>query len=835
MSNNELNKSLTQLNFLARIFTKYALGHVRYADNALSKINELHNKGFVVNTTRTKGIIWYLALNVALANANLPIIKYVAGLVIRYVKPFYKIFTSQSSNKFINCVISGVPTQLFLTSRKKNSSAEYIELISCLIQIQRITQKPIFLLPHILIYKNNKHPLPKKPTDLLQGTWEPGFFRAFFRILFSKNVLWHVGEEIDIKAFLHQFHNLSNEALAKKIRFKLLKSISQMEHTLFGPTLKSHARIKTAFLRDKDLQKFITKSAVQTKASEQKIKKKAAQIYDDLAAKFDMDFLRIFDRILRLIWDRIYEGLAWNESDIQNIRNSAHHGPLIFIPSHKSHVDYLVLSQVLYFEGLMPPHIAAGSNLAFFPMGFIFRRCGAYFIKRRFSSDQLYIQVVKTYIKHLLKEGFSQEFFIEGGRSRTGKLLPPKLGLLSIIVEVLNKNNLNAVFVPTSISYEKLIESASFHNELSGQEKQQESAKDLVKSASFLRKEHGRVFVTFDEPIIFNDFRQKSKINATINDADINQKHLVSLLAQEIMHGISRSLVITKTALCATALFGARKRAMSRFLIKYYCKKIMQRIKINEPKANFSEKLLNQFSIQIDKSLDDMAKDQLIIEEVIGKTSYFKINEKSALNLDFYKNNIINHFIPDAILANSICSLHRGPKGITLEVISKHAYKLANIFKNEFVMLNDNVLSDSIIKSIDFATSKGILEKKGHLYILSNDKAKMAQFIFAVQIIANFIDAYFVCFNKLSFIVEKVTNQKGLIIKLLEQIKAAFITGIIQCPESANKEIVNNAIDFATKVGALHFKAGKPHFIPTKDFLEAKNLLQNIHLNRNYF
>src|SRR5258708_38704363 len=152
-------------------------------------------------------------------------------------------------------------------------------------------------------------------------------------------------------------------------------------------------------------------------------------------------------------------------------------GCAILLPSHKSHIDYLVLSYVFNDENIQLPLIAAGDNLSFFPLGPIFRRAGAFFIRRSFGGDRLYGSVVDAYIRRVIREGYSIEFFLEGGRSRTGKLLPPKLGLLNMVVEAaLAVPNKEVFFVPVSIGYERLGEGRAYVRELTGGEKTKEPA-----------------------------------------------------------------------------------------------------------------------------------------------------------------------------------------------------------------------------------------------------------------------------------------------------------------------------------------------------------------------
>ena len=219
---------------------------------------------------------------------------------------------------------------------------------------------------------------------------------------------------------------------------------------------------------------MIAEQSKKKNQSAKKVQRKVNRYFDEIASRFDIDVVFLMDSFLRLVWSWIYRKLVYEKSDIQMLNKAAQKGSLVLVPSHRSHVDYLVFSQVLFWEGMLP-HIAAGINLSFFPLGNMLRRAGAFFIRRSFAGNVLYSTVFKAYVKRLLKEGFTQEFFIEGGRSRTGKTLPPKMGMLGMIVDAyMDSREKDLLFVPASISYDKIVESKSYIKELGGAQKESE-------------------------------------------------------------------------------------------------------------------------------------------------------------------------------------------------------------------------------------------------------------------------------------------------------------------------------------------------------------------------
>src|SRR5690606_18633546 len=187
---------------------------------------------------------------------------------------------------------------------------------------------------------------------------------------------------------------------------------------------------------------------------------------------------------------------------------------LIYVPCHRSHIDYLLLSYVLYRDGLMPPHIAAGRNLDMPLVGPLLRRGGAFFLRRSFRDNRLYGAVFTEYLHRLLARGYPMEYFIEGGRSRSGRMLPPRPGMLAMTLRSFLRSQQEhaqpMVFVPIYIGYERILENASYQRELSGGRKRKETPLALIRTLGRLREPYGRVSVNIGEPLDIATFLDDS-------------------------------------------------------------------------------------------------------------------------------------------------------------------------------------------------------------------------------------------------------------------------------------------------------------------------------------
>jgi glycerol-3-phosphate O-acyltransferase len=221
----------------------------------------------------------------------------------------------------------------------------------------------------------------------------------------------------------------------------------------------------------------------------------------EIAANYSHTFVVFMAGVLGRLWNRLYDGveLANFASSMEAIEDGAE---VVFAPCHRSHMDYLLLSYVIYRKGYAVPHIAAGINLNLPVIGSFLRRGGAFFLRRSFSGNALYTAVFMKYLGLMMARGHSIEYFIEGGRSRTGRLLKPKTGMLAMTVRsYLREPRRPVVFVPVYFGYERLVEGRTYINELSGRPKERESVLTLLRAIPELRSRFGKVYVSFGEPL----------------------------------------------------------------------------------------------------------------------------------------------------------------------------------------------------------------------------------------------------------------------------------------------------------------------------------------------
>ncbi|WP_240088362.1 glycerol-3-phosphate 1-O-acyltransferase PlsB, partial [Klebsiella pneumoniae] len=350
--------------------------------------------------------------------------------------------------------------------------------------------------------------------------------------------------------------------------------------------------------------------------------------------------------------------------DIDNfmavVRQLAHDGhEIVYVPCHRSHMDYLLLSYVLYHQGLVPPHIAAGINLNFWPAGPIFRRLGAFFIRRTFKGNKLYSTVFREYLGELFSRGYSVEYFVEGGRSRTGRLLDPKTGTLSMTIQAMLRGGTRPItLVPIYIGYEHVMEVGTYAKELRGATKEKESLPQMVRGLSKLRN-LGQGYVNFGEPLPLMtylnqhvpDWREAIDPIEAVRPSWLTPT--VNSIAADLMVRINNAGAANAMNLCCTALLASRQRSLTREQLTQQLECYLALLRnvpyspdATAPSASASE--LIDHALQMNKF--EVEKDT--IGDIII------LPREQAVLMTYYRNNITHMLVMPSLLA-ALVTQHR--------------------------------------------------------------------------------------------------------------------------------------------------------------------------------
>ncbi|PHH54823.1 Glycerol-3-phosphate acyltransferase [Ceratocystis fimbriata CBS 114723] len=412
-----------------------------------------------------------------------------------------------------------------------------------------------------------------------------------------------------------------------------------------------------------------------------------------------------------------HQGIHVSSEEVLRLRKvaevaQAKNQSIVFLPCHRSHVDYVSLQIICFRLGLTLPTVVAGDNLNIPALGAFLQKCGAMWIRRSFGDDVLYTTMVQTYIDTLLQNGYNLECFIEGGRSRTGKLLPPKFGILSFILDSLLSGRVeDCVICPVSTQYDKVIETEGYVTELLGQPKKQENLMDFVMGgSSVLSLKYGRVDVRFHEPWSLRTFitDQLTKLHPPssslssaqfileISDpAHASMRHkMLRTLGYKVLSDINEVSVVMPTALIGTVLLTLRGRGVGKKELERRVHWLTQRIRAKGGRvAHFGNAPLADI---IARGLEVLGRE--LVGEVRGlpEPTYYAVDR---FQLSFYRNMTIHLFISEALVSVAMYTKVKqggGPviQDISYEELRKHVLFLSSLFRGEFIFPGDGLAAN---------------------------------------------------------------------------------------------------------------------------------------------
>ena len=491
--------------------------------------------------------------------------------------------------------------------------------------------------------------------------------RSLFKLLFSEN--WDIASRTRkfLATLLHGRNTLLRfssalalraivqEGVEAPVAFRKVSRIlrvhfRQRRAATVGPDLSNRRTLAKQVLLAPSVRRAIVAEAGDDPEKREAAERKVHDYVLEIAADISYPTLRKIFRVLRWLWNRIYDGIELN--NLERLRDVAKEKVIVYAPCHRSHFDYLLLSYICYEEGLQPPHIAAGINLNMPIVGPVLRRGGAFFLRRSFKGNRLYATVFEAYVYQILVRGYSIEYFVEGGRSRTGRLLTPKGGMLAMTVNsYIQDPKRPVVFMPIYFGYEKLVEGGSFISEMGGAEKKKESLLGIIRSIKALRESFGRVYVNIGEPVELDvlldrmrpDWRDSSKGNGE-RPSWLGQ--IIDELGKEIMSGINSAAAVTPISLLAYVLLATPR----------------QKIGAEELKAQLqlSLDLLRGFSYSDSVTLPEWSPDEIIAHgeklDVISRTSHpmgdvIHMAESTAVLMTYFRNNILHLLAVPATVA----------------------------------------------------------------------------------------------------------------------------------------------------------------------------------------
>ncbi len=716
---------------LYRLFKRF-----KFDEGMKETLRQMNREGNVVYAIKYPGHLDYLLCHYRFRTSRLPYPKLAFNINMSLFLPlsralkilkFYathllrhgSLPDSFDTGFFKGAIQQGVTSLLCLVD-PKGFARHFIhsekDSIHLLLETQMAMERPIYVVPQLVLYKKTPEKDHSSIFEIFFGLGDnPGPLRKVILFLrHNRHALIDFGRPLNLKDFLeNQLTSRPLEELSQEVRQMLIERIDAQKRVCLGPVMKSRQQVKERVLRDQEVIQAIEKMGSGNAERLKRVKKRAGEEFDKIAADYSAAYVQFAILILRWLWRRIFQDISIDKQGLATVREWARKGTLIYSPSHKSHIDYLVLNHVLYDHHMAMPRIAAGQNLAFWPMGHFLRKCGAFFIRRTFTGAKLYTRIFTSYIRALLEEGQPLEFFIEGGRSRSGKLILPQVGFLSILLNVYKEGYCNnLVFIPASIIYDRILEEKSYLKEIRGGEKEQESLKEFLKARGILKRKYGRIYIRFGQPVSLKEYLEQEV--ATGEEA-------AQRLAFDLIRSINRVTLVTPLALMATAILtkhrrgfhlnqlGSTTEGLSRFLTKCEIPKAPSMVDLDQA-------LKETISLLVGWKVVG-----LLEEKVDGEPFYFVAEEKKR-ELEYYKNSIIHYFILHAYVAVSLLTWREDLK--TEKTLLEDYQFLKDLFKNEFVYEEGRTIEEEVGAATTYFLEASYLRQSNGGYLLTGQGLK---------------------------------------------------------------------------------------------------------------
>jgi glycerol-3-phosphate O-acyltransferase len=789
--NLDTSRMLREVNFLHRLFFGRGFDTIRFDKAEIKPLQAAYKKGPVVFLLRNWGQIEYNYFNDLFLQKDLPLVVHNNMVKMSHWMP-EKVFWPIVGHKIDRFFESGhwpYNNEIFeltpeLAVRRpvlfclnlprgmhwmeETAAAAQREIFQDLHAAQRTFPEPIQLVPLHFIY--DKHPGRENSlTDILFGEREnPGYFRKMILFLrnYKKRAVAKIGEPIDFSAFLSTHSGISEDRLAHHWSSIMQRAFDTEARQVTGPKLKSRKDFIHDVLENSKLRQKVRAFADAHEMSFETAEKKVQGFLWEISSDIRFTMMELWNYFLNWLFNSLYGGIRVDEEGILKVKKAAKDSPLVLVPCHRSHLDYMLLSYVFYHRDMSLPLVCSGNNLNFWPMGPIFRRSGAYFIRRTLEGDDLYPLALKGYVGELLREGYFQEFFIEGTRSRSGKLFPPKIGLLKMVVEsYLEDGPKDVYFVPVSLNYERVLEVKSYLKEIKGGKKQKEKFTDLFRLPRFLKRRYGRIYLQIGEPISLAAALQ-NRPSLAAGDREPMIDFSISL-ARKIMASIDEVTTLLPTGLVATVLLSPMRRSFTYEEIQSRYEELGALARAGQ--ARLSESLGKNPIFALEEVLEQFVNEGLLqAHEDLGER-FYTLREDIRAHLDYFKNTVIHFFAPMAL------------KRLCEETAARHPRKKADQLWEETVTL----------------LSREFFFEKEKVPDVLGVPAWLPTILFPI------LESYWLTLQTLERSPAEKIDEKALIRQVMETGETLHLRGLVVYPESLSQFTVQNAVHAYLEMGLL--------------------------------
>ncbi|NXN12802.1 GNPAT acyltransferase, partial [Indicator maculatus] len=572
--------------------------------------------------------------------------------------------------------------------------------------------------------------------------------------------------------------------------------------------------LKSAVLQSEQVQYVIKQLAKETGESLDIIQEEATEILDEMGHSMQLGAVRFFAFTLSKIFKQLFQRVCVNEEGMQRLQHAIQEHPVVLLPSHRSYVDFLMLSYLLYTYDLALPVIAAG--IGKYIVGELLRRAGAFFMRRSFGGNRLYWAVFAEYVKTMLRSGYAPiEFFLEGTRSRTAKTLTPKFGLLSIVMEPFFKREVfDTYLVPISISYERILEESLYAYELLGVPKPKESTSGLLKARRILNDNFGTIHIYVGQPVSLRTLASGRISRCPYN---LVPRHLPQKPSEDIQEFVSdvaykmellqiENMVLSPWVLVAAVLLQNLPAMDFEVLIEktLWLKGLTQTFGgFIEWPDNLCAKKVVVSGLTLHSNIARLVDGRVVLNDkgvedgAIGEVVFRRA--LVILMCATYRNQLLNVFVRPSLVAIALQMAHSFRKE---EVYSCFTF-LRDIFSEEFIFFPGISLKD--FEEGCFLLTKCDAIQTSQQEVYPTDKGSIIV-SFLSAMFRPFVEAYQLIFRYLSKEAKEAFTEKQFIPGVRNFVFQLLENGNTQCYEALSSDMQKNALAALVQVGAVKKK-----------------------------
>jgi glycerol-3-phosphate O-acyltransferase len=573
------------------------------------------------------------------------------------------------------------------------------------------------------------------------------------------------------------------------------RTLDKAERRLRGNRYKIPRFVPEAILSRGEFAMALAEYSRETGTDPAEARVEAERYLGEIAATHSPYVIDLLATAIHTLYSQGYGGIRYTDEDVRKIATLGQESPIVFLPSHRSNLDRLSLQFMLWENDLPPNHTAGGINLNFFPVGPLIRRTGVFFIRRSFRGNELYKIVLRAYIDFLIEKRFPIEWYMEGGRSRSGKLNAPRFGMLHYVVDSLRRGKSDDIqLVPVSITYDQIQDVPDYAREAQGRGKEEESIGWLVKAIRSLRRRYGDIYIRFGDPI---------SVASVVEDIDGDEEASPGLqkLAFEVMYRIGRVTPVTPVAVVSISLLAARGKAKTANELAEQCAWLVDFIKDRDLPTTETLDLSDPSSVT--RILGWLAEHGNVSSHEAIDRRVFWLDDEQMIRISYYRNVVVHFFVNRAIAEMALTSLidegDRNPETVRQRMIGLRDLMKFEFFfpdKDEFIQ----AVSDEI--EIDVPGWESVLAAAGPLGVL----AKMGEPV-AYWALLPFLDAYQIVGDELEMLRGRF-DEKRFLTACLDRARMYRIEDRLISGESASQVLFKTALALAANRDLLDDEPG---------------------------